>query len=266
MTVQDAKGSSVVPACDALEQAIERGTAFLQGNELEFFRRVWRTDPAVYRERLRAIALEGMEMVLDAGSGMGQWTHGLSGLNHHVCAIDNSKARLSAAGEVLTALGANNVSASQQSVECIAYPEDFFDGIFCYSVIMMTDYQKTVREFYRLLKPGGTVYIGANGLGYYLANLLRPRNASPSYDPRAMAARAIERTLEYFADGNRHPGEQLVIGSRHLARTMAAAGFVDIEIGAEGTLQRNLTVRSVGFFPVSEEGLENVYEIMARKP
>jgi ubiquinone/menaquinone biosynthesis C-methylase UbiE len=250
---------------DKLPEVIEFASRLLSGNDLAFYQRVWRTDLETYRSRLRAIQFEGLKNVLDAGCGMGQWTLCLSGLNHHVCAIDSLSNRVETVRGILRGLGVSNVELRAQSIEALEFPDQHFDGIFCYGVLMMADFQKALREFYRVLKPGGKVYLSTTGLGWYIFNLVTPYHPAEDYDPRQMAIDALENTLAFCEEGVRRPETQLVIQSSYLKKEMEAIGFENLLVGGEGTLRLdpnpNLSLKS--FFASEHYGLENVYEVLA---
>jgi SAM-dependent methyltransferase len=250
---------------DKLPEVIEFASRLLSGSDLAFYQRVWRTDLETYRSRLRAIQFEGLKNVLDAGCGMGQWTLCLSGLNHHVCAIDSSANRVETVRGILQGLGVSNVELRAQSIEALEFPDQYFDGIFCYGVLMMADYRKSLREFYRVLKPGGKVYLSTNGLGWYIFNLVTPYHPAEDFDPRQMAIDALENTLDFWGEDVRRPGKQLVIPSRCLKKEMEATGFESLLVGGEGTLRLdpnpNLSLKS--FFASQQYGLESVYEVLA---
>jgi ubiquinone/menaquinone biosynthesis C-methylase UbiE len=246
-----------------LKDTIELGAKFLSGNDLAFYRRVWKTDLEVYRSRLKAIHFVDLENVLDAGCGMGQWTLCLNELNRHVCAIDYFPIRVETVQRIMDGVGITNIEISQQSIETLDYPDQHFDGIFCYQVIMMTDYVKTLQQFYRILKPGGKVYLSTNGLGWYIYNLITSYNPAEDYDPRQMAIDALANTFTFFAEGFRLPGKQLVIPSGLLRKEMEAIGFENIMVGGDGTLQLDPNITIQSFFQVEQYGLENVYEVLA---
>ena len=248
------------------QAAIEMGAKFLSGNDLAFYRRVWKTDLEIYRGRLKAIEFVDLENVLDAGCGMGQWTLCLDELNHRVCALDFMENRVEIVRQIMKAASSKNVEIGKQSIEAMDFPDEHFDGIFCYGVLMMTDYRKTIREFYRVLKPGGKVYLSNTGLGWYLYNLITPYNPAENYDPRQMAMEAFENTLTFFTEGARDPVRQIILPSSLVRKEMEAIGFKEIRVGGEGTLQINPTVSIQSFFQAEQYGLESVYEVLAWRP
>jgi ubiquinone/menaquinone biosynthesis C-methylase UbiE len=248
-----------------LKDAIELSAKFLSGNDLAFYQRVWMTDLELYRQRLRAIEFVDLKDVLDAGCGMGQWTLCLGELNEHVCAIDYSPIRVETVHQIIHDVGITNIEISQKSVEALDYPDQHFDGIFCYGVLMMANYSKTLCEFYRVLKPGGKVYLSNNGLGWYIYNLINPYNPAQDYDPRQMAIGALENTMAFFTEGIRDAGKQLILPSSLVRKEMETIGFKEIRVGGEGTLQLNIGFPIQSFFPAQQYGLESVYEVLATR-
>jgi SAM-dependent methyltransferase len=123
-----------------------------------------------YRDRLARLSLSGSR-VLDAGCGMGQWSAALSYAFDRVDALDPNATRLAVAAEVCRHLGRDNVFPSEASVENLPFPDETFDAVFCYGVIMFTDAARTLKELARVLRPGGRGYVCLNGDGFsqYLA-------------------------------------------------------------------------------------------------
>jgi ubiquinone/menaquinone biosynthesis C-methylase UbiE len=248
-----------------LAEALELGAKSLEHNDLSFYRRVWATELDVYRERLRAVGFIGMEKVLDAGCGFGQWTFCLAELNGQVCAVDVSAARIKAAEMIMRGAGVRNVELNRRTVELTGYADSTFDGIFCYSALYMTDVKRTLREFFRLLKPGGSLYICSNGPGWYVYNLIEAPNQAADYSPRRRALRAVRNTFAYDLFDKHSPGDEVIISSRRLKRRLEAAGFERAVAAPEGNICLRGQPRARPFFKSSYWGLEGVYEILAYK-
>jgi SAM-dependent methyltransferase len=248
-----------------LPAAVESAAHLFQGSDSEFFRRVWRTGLGVYRARLAALGMRGHDQVLDAGSGMGQWTVCLAEANEKVHGVDLNLDRVRATAMVTGALGLRNVRMSCQVLERLGYPNESFDAIFSYSVLHLTDYRKVITEFFRVLKPGGRLYICSNGVGWYVYNVLRPHNRSSNFDPRRMALETMGNTLMFAATGQRREGKQLIVPSQRLARELKAAGFGQVAVGGEGTLRVSSDYVPRSFYRSRYYGLEGVYELLARR-
>lgn len=229
-----------------------------------FFRRCWQEEPDIYLNRLRAIGFKDKENVLDAGCGIGQWTTCLAQLNKKVTAIDIDKDNLSLSKEIQDKLGVENVIFVVENVSKMSFKDSSFDGIFCYSVIYLTDYLKTLKEFYRVLKKDGTCYIKTNDLGRYLYMLLEQPNKSAEYDPRQEAIATLQNSLEYFANGKFSPGKQLVMPADIVIRKMQEIGFNVLQSGPDGSI--NLAGgKTKTFYPANYYGINGVYEILATK-
>jgi ubiquinone/menaquinone biosynthesis C-methylase UbiE len=248
-----------------LQRAIDSGAQFFQDFDLDFYRRVWTTDLNLYRRRLKAIEFVGMENVLDAGSGMGQWTLCLSESNKHVQSIDVCPARVRASQAIMNELGVRNVEISQGCIEETGYADNIFDGVFCYGVLLFTDHRKVCQEFYRILKPGGKLYICTNGLGWYIYNLLSPHHPSRNFDPRQMAIDALSNTVAFFAEKKECFEGQISVPSAILRKYLESIGFERVMVTGEGKIKFDDRIDVPSFFKAEYCGLEGVYELLAWK-
>ncbi len=250
---------------ESLQRAISTGERLLHGNDLDFYRRVWDTDLDVYRTRLRAIGFTGMERVLDAGAGFGQWTVCLAEDNLRVDSSDYSAIRVATVQSIVNELGIDNVTVSQQSIESLDFPDQTFDGVFCYGVLFLADFRRALQEFARVLKPGGRLYISSNGAGWYLYNLLRPHNPADDFNPRRMALETIAHTLGFALFRKHRPEKQLIIPGALLGRYLEALGFERVMLGGEGTIHVADEPMGRPFFASRFYGLEGVYEVLAQR-
>ena len=249
---------------NSLDEILARAS-YLQGDDRDFFLRVWATDPEIYRKRIRAAGFAGLGDVLDAGCGFGQWTLPLAEVNRSVAAIDVSEVRVRTLADVAAHFGAGNVEAAQSSIEETPYPDGSFDGIFSYSVVYFTDFRKSIAEFARLLRPGGRLYICSNGLGWYLHNFATAHNASATFDPRAMAVATLENSLSYYATGRREEGRQIVTPSSVMRAALEKNGFDIVALEPEGTYCAPGAEKGASFYQGAYYGAEGVYEAIARK-
>jgi SAM-dependent methyltransferase len=237
----------------------------LTGNEKEFFRRVWSTDPSVYETRLKAIGFADLDNVLDAGCGFGQWAVALSRLNRKVHATDYSESRVVLLKKMAQSLNTSNLTCSVESIERSDAADNTFDAIFCYSVIFLSDYRKAITEFARILKPGGKVYICSNGLGWYLYNIVSGHNEATDFDPQRMGIDAIENTFNFLQTGNITAGQQLVIAGHRMKEELEKNALSVEALTGEGVYSVNSNIQPVSFFKSEYLGAEGVYEIVARK-
>jgi ubiquinone/menaquinone biosynthesis C-methylase UbiE len=248
-----------------MQEILESIAKYYSGFDADFFRRVWGTGTDVYLNRLRAIGFSDQARVLDAGFGMGQWLYALSTLNRKVVGVDSSSLRVEVTSQLLRRLGIANAELHCQSIEKLDFADNSFDAVFCYGVLFLTDFRKSLREMYRVLAPGGKLYFTANGLGWFLFCLIEEHNKSPSYDPRQMAADAIENSLHYFTKGEFECGKQLVIPSRNMSYEVKEVGFTTVTIGPEGSLNPKGVDGLRSFYEPSYLGNETVYEVLAVK-
>jgi SAM-dependent methyltransferase len=254
-------GSPLGPSAHALTQAAD----LLAGNDREFFARVWATKRERYHSRIESIGFTGLDWILDAGCGFGQWTWALAAYNARITAIDVDPQRVAVTRRLLSGHPAGRVTSTVASIDALPFADAQFNAIFCYGVVFIADTRRALAEFARVLRPGGRLYMTANALGWFLRCIVDQPNRSPYYDPRAMAIASLAATLDYQDGGIRTPDTQLVIPSRQMVRWLERAGFAEVHTGAEGTLVREGLPRAEPLFAGDFEGVECVYDVMAMR-
>lgn len=104
------------------------------------------------------------ETVVDAGSGAGLDSliaSRMVGPTGHVIGVDMTEEMLSKARRGAAAAGVNNVEFREGYIEALPLPDDFADVVISNGVLNLTlDKVATLREWYRILKPGGRLYVG----------------------------------------------------------------------------------------------------------
>lgn len=206
----------------------------LNGSDPEFFKRVWDADLNKYKTRLEILKMFGHKKILDAGFGMGQWLVKLAEMNENVYGIEYSKDRVQAVEKILHSKNITNTQIQQGSIEALPYSDNEFDAIFCYGVIFCTDYRKSLKEFTRVLKPGGKLYFTANDLGWFLFCLIEEHNKSENYNPRKMAIDTISGSVDYYCGLPFVPGNQLIIKKNVIKEELEELGFNNIIVKPEG--------------------------------
>jgi len=97
---------------------------------------------------------------LEAGCGPGAYIKPLLLLGYDVSAIDQSEGMVEQARQNIEGELSERVTLGVSGIESISFPDECFDIITNVAVLMyVPDDAKPVREFYRLLKPGGTLII-----------------------------------------------------------------------------------------------------------
>jgi SAM-dependent methyltransferase len=252
---------------ESLDEVISDFSSLLDPGAAAFLQRVYRCGLEPYRRRLKAHGFSGHGRVLDAGCGFGQWTLALAGLdNREVVAIDQSAERLLFVRRALAATGQTNVMVRRARLDRV--PDDLgtFDAIFCYSVLPWTPWRQVIPEIARSLRPGGLLYVNAQGFGWYKFLWDTGHNATADYDPRLVAGQALCNTVRYDQGLPPEPGRDVLIEPDALKQALIAAGLIDLRLGAEGSvfLESPDAEPIQPFFAGQYEGCLGVYEILAR--
>jgi len=242
------------------------GKEHLGNRDFEFFQRVYSSDLDIYLNRVKAVDFVGMDNVLDAGCGMGQWSLMMAKVNNHIYSIDNSYSRINVVSELAGYMNVKNISPSVGDVGSLKGFEDcFFDAVFCYSVFNFTNYYNCIREFARVLKPGGRLYATANGLGWYINMIVSEKNKTMHYDPRMESVEIINTSLNLFSSNSKDIEGSTVIPKEHLLKLLMVEGFDNVICQDEGAIQLTEIKPQTFYSNLQNYGMENVYEVVARK-
>jgi len=231
----------------------------------DFYTRVYQTDPAIYRRRLQAVGFEGLGRVADLGCGYGQWSLMLAALNDEVVAVDVSAHRAAVVTDRARDAGRTSLVAMAGSLDDLPLASESVDGLFCYGAVFFVDWRKAFAEFQRVLRPGGRLYVCANGLGWFLWYLVTNHNAGPRFRPRRIALAAIANTIRFRVFG-RAPerGQQLAMSVRAVRSELGRLGFRSVQVDGEGRLGQAPPYQDSFFLP-RWAGLPAVYELVGER-
>lgn len=232
--------------------------------EKQFFTRIFSTSQEIYDQRIEQIKFTNQDLVLDAGCGYGQWTRSLSDLNKQVYGIDLDANKLKIA-QTKNTFKKNNVKFYQGSIEKMPFENETFDCIFSYSVLYWTDYRKTIKEFFRVLKPSGVLYFVTNGIGWSLYNLFYGHSSAPNFNARTHALKTIFSTLKFSITKTRDVGQSHFMSSGSIKHYLKKTGFKNLKISDEGYLNLNNSSSLNPFYKKKFFGTTNVFEVMAKK-
>jgi SAM-dependent methyltransferase len=158
--------------------------------------------------------VEPCSKVLDAGCGIGYWLHQFSrrGARVYACDLSDTAVRLTSRRVELFGLHAAVCSGN---VEELPFVDGTFDHVNCQGVIHHTpDTAATIREFHRVLKPGGTlcfsvylkVFVLRHDMLFRTAMRLgRPWIRLPGRGRESMAAARDSADLVRMYDGVDNP-------------------------------------------------------------
>lgn len=117
--------------------------------------------PFVYSRVQQMIQHEPRPSILDAGSGVTFFPYYLNAqfdaTSIYCCDYDKTLARVF---EQINADRGNIVESSTADLRGLPYENESFHMVYCISVLEHTDdYENIIEEFYRILRPGGTLVV-----------------------------------------------------------------------------------------------------------
>ena len=150
-------------------------------------------------------------------------------------------------------------------LEKIPFEDTTFDGIFCYSSLYYCNWIEVLKEFFRVSKKNARIYIVANGTGWYLKNILEQPHDTTDFDPKKMAFKCIDDTINSLYSGKSFEGDE-IIPSWVLEKNLKKIGFKVLYKGEEGSFNFfENKPNNDKFFQGFYHGFECVYEIIAVK-
>lgn len=233
----------------------------LTPNTKAFLKRVYASGLDKYARRLTSLGFNGGKKALDAGCGLGQWSMVLSQICEEVCGIDVSPERISACTNIAKSMGIANAHFSSAHLERLPFPDKHFDRVICYSVLYLTDYQKSIEEFSRVTQSGGLVYVSTNAIGRYLYDIVKRPNPAPDFDPRIYGIKTIANTLFGRRTDLSSSNGGVAMPRKKTIHLLEKNGFKIVDSGAEGTLMGC----NEPFQPVRYLGMVSTFDILAWK-
>lgn len=235
-------------------------------SSLEFAIRVFSGGFDRYIKRIDQYGFKSIGRVLDAGCGFGQWAIALASLGNRVDAVDVSKDRIG----VLSALATEanlDIKAECGTLTQLSFPDNQFDVVFCYGALFCTPWKQSLAELVRVLKPGGYLYVNANGIGYYIDRWQNRRNKSEVFDPAETVGLAFTNAWRHSKGLEIDEGGQVLIEPEELTNAFLSHGMTDVRCDGEGRLKHSsYSGRCIPpFFPANFQGLCGTYEIIGRK-
>lgn len=246
--------ATLVAQSDASSDAVRRfwnanpllaGESRYPPGEPEYFDELRAIKLAEHSGRLDSIYTDGVEAgadVLDVGCGPGFWVCELASRGARVSACDLSDVAVRLARQHVEYRGLR-ADIREGNAEALPYPDASFDHVNCQGVVHHTpDPRRCIEEFWRVLRPGGTLSISLyfrslplrwHWLFRIVTRLVRPWVALPGRGRSRMLYAPNAETLVCLYDGVGNPiGRAFsrrevreLLGDRFEVRRWQRAGF-----------------------------------------
>jgi len=248
-----------------LSESIIKKLHFKNENDRIVFNRVYGKSLTSYNNRLKILKMTEKKKILDAGCGFGQWTIGLSDLNEEVYSVDMDFNDLLITKTISQSLNKPNISLFSASIEELPFSDNSFDAVFSYSVLYYTDFKKTIKEFYRVLKSGGVFYACVIGIGWCLNRIINNQNFTSESNVRKYAIDTLLSSINYFLKGEQKRGSSIALTPNWFSKYLQLVGFKKIICAPEGTIHLDKGLNIQPFYKASYLGFTNVFEVLAEK-
>jgi ubiquinone/menaquinone biosynthesis C-methylase UbiE len=226
----------------------------------KYYEYILQYGPQVFVQRVDMAGVSDCENVLDAGCGYGQWAVALSDANRHVTAFDRDVGMVEIAKAFASHYGRSNISVSQHDLNnALPFADETFDAVWCWGVIMFVDRELALREFHRVLKPGGKLFLGAvNSHGRWLLKLCHSLNP---FQPNLPVAKMSVHALIHGKQPDAFPS---LMSTGSAARLLDRYGFTVTQARIDGHIDVK-GKRKLSIFPPRFIGLEANIEVLASK-
>jgi SAM-dependent methyltransferase len=154
--------------------------------------------------------------VVDVGSGGGEYLRELTGRGVHAVGVEPD-------AELVRRCASEGLRVVTGTAESLPLETGAYDGILCSVVLPYTDERAAVREWGRVLRPGGEVRASYHGYGYALRYIIGTKSRARLY-----GLRMLMNTWYYRLLGRRLPGwlgDTLCQSRSRLKRYYREAGF-----------------------------------------
>jgi len=146
-----------------------------------------------YAARVQQLGLRGAR-VLDAGCGAGTWSFALRTCFEEVAGFDVLPEMAGLAARLAARFEIPDLHFTVADLTRLPYAEARFDAVFCYGVVIsVVPAAPVLRELFRVLRPGGVLYLCVNGIGWSM--YLRDERGRGDEAVRAMGTDGIYNTL-----------------------------------------------------------------------
>lgn len=148
---------------------------------------------SAYHDRLRRLT-GGGAVALDAGSGTATWSLPMADLFDKVIAVDKNRPRVDFARWLVARAGCDRITVDYGDITDLDYPDASVDFVFCFGVVISyLPLRAVLREFRRVTRSEGWIYLCVNGVGW--SHHLRDDRGVSSSSMRIQGQRGIYNTL-----------------------------------------------------------------------
>ena len=227
----------------------------------EYYKYIFQFEIETFHRRIEMAGCTRAGTVLDAGCGYGQWAAALGATNRRVIAYDRDPGMVKITEIFALREGLDNIGVQQGDLnQPLPYPGEMFDLVWCWGVLMFVRRDHLMREFNRVLKPGGKLLLGCvNSIGRWLHKLIVAGN------PLNFDKIAWDLSVAALGRGHRPAAVPSYLTTKAAGTFCNLFGFGLLAAATDGHIDVTGGRRRLPMFPPRFLGLENNIEVLARK-
>ncbi len=218
-----------------------------------------------YIRRIELIGFTDLKHVLDAASGCGQWSVALALNNQFVSSIEIDPEAIEISNKVKETLEIDNLQFIKGDIHHFPFRDNSVDAILTYSALMYTKENFVIKEFSRILKNRGKVYICSDGPAWPFHRILNDGFKERKYRHIFGGLKLIIITCYYRIIKKNSTRKLTYLRKRDIVKLLLKNNIKAIYYGPEGSYKNKNQSQFKPIFGDTFLGLPVDFEIIGEK-
>lgn len=214
----------------------------LTENDKSFLKRVFSYKDDRYVRFLEELGIKEFGSVIDIGGGFGQWSIALSKLNKKITYLEPSLQRNEFFKKLVSNLKLNNVLCAQANVGALK-GENFYDAIFSYGVVFLTeDWKITIENMFHSLNKSGYVFFNFCTIDWFIYLWNTNHNKNDNYCPKEVVYKSFHKTFVYESSPQNAStmGGQYIMQEEEVTKKLFDLGFKNVYCQRESDIWKKV--------------------------
>lgn len=228
--------------------------------EDDFSRSQWEIGLPYYQQRIAAFGLSG-KLFIDLGCGTGNWSIAAASTFTSVVGIDARPDRIRVAQRIQENVNCPNVTFTCSADEALPFADGEADCVLIYNALpLIPKWKGLIREAFRVLRPGGTLWCSWNGIGiipFYLTEGVKMRRL----DRFTLMGHLVYQPMKGFLTREYSGFNRVYLNSEKVSLELEKSGFLPLWKSWRSPWPQGTSP----LFPGKLHGLPFFDEVLAKK-